>query len=270
MAISQSPRVDLPVAAPDSNAPLWWALAGSIALHIFVLSLPGMPLRPLAPLPEERGAALTARLELAPPPPVEKPPPPLPEEKPAAPPTVLKNTIDPPQAEVLKDPIEPKPKPKPKPRPEPRAEKPKPKPKPKPEPKPAESKPPRTETAAIDEPRQGLDLRLPEHLRGGIGLRTPPSTPAEQLSPNELRETLGRLSETMLFPPEALERGLEGEVTLLVQVGEGGRILDASIASGSGHKILDDAAIRAVLKLGTLGPSSANRTILLPVRFRIL
>jgi periplasmic protein TonB len=176
-----------------------------------------------------------------------------------APPKVLKNTLDPPQAEILKDPIEPKPKPKPPPKP--RAERPK--------PKPAEAKPPRAETAATSE-RQGLDLRLPQQLRGGIGFQAPRSAPPEQLSPNELRETLGRLSETILFPPEALERGLEGEVTLLVQLGEGGRILDASIASGSGHKILDDAAIRAVLKLGTLGPASANKSILLPVRFRIL
>jgi len=264
MAISQSPRPDLPEAAPGSSGPLWWALAGSIALHAMVLLLPGSPLRPVALVPEERGVALTARLELAPPPPVEKPPEPPPDKAPAAPPKVLKNTIDPPQAEVLQDPIEPKPKPKPKPKP--RAER----PKPAPEPEPAKPKPPRVDTAAASEPRQGLDLRLPEHLRGGIGLRTPPSAPAEQLSPNELRETLGRLSETMLFPSEALERGLEGEVTLLVELGEGGRILDASIASGSGHKILDDAAVRAVLKLGTLGPGSANKSILLPVRFRIL
>jgi periplasmic protein TonB len=251
--------------AGESKAPLWWAVAGSIALHVLVLSLPGSPIRPLAPAPEVP-AALSARLEMLPPPPPEKPAPPAPEAKPGAPPKVLKNTIDPPQAEVLQDPIEPKPRPKPKPKPKPRAEK----PQPKPEPKPAEAKPPRTETAAASEPREGLDLRLPENLRGGIGLRTPPSAPAEQLSPNELRETLGRLSETMLFPPEALERGLEGEVTLLVQLGENGRILDASVASGSGYQILDDAAVRAVLKLGTLGPSSANKSILLPVRFRIL
>jgi periplasmic protein TonB len=269
MAISQSPRPDLPMVAGESKAPLWWAVAGSIALHVIVLSLPGSPIRPLATAPEAL-AALSARLELRPPPPPEKPAPPpappVPEAKPGAPPEVLKNTIDPPQAEVLRDPIEPKPKPKPKPPPKPRAER----PQPKPEPKPAEAKPPRTETAAASEPRQGLDLRLPESLRGGIGLRTPPSAPAEQLSPNELRETLGRLSETMLFPPEALERGLEGEVTLLVQLGENGRILDASVASGSGYQILDAAAVRAVLKLGTLGPSSANKSILLPVRFRIL
>jgi protein TonB len=264
MANSQSPRPDPPVALPESNAPLWWALAGSLALHVIFLSLPGMPMGPIAPVPKQQGGVLTARIELLPPP-APKPPPAPEAEKapPGAPPKVLKNTLDLPQAEILKDPIEPKPKPKPPPKP--RAER----PKPKPAPKPAEAKPPRTETAAASE-RRGLDLRLPQDQRGELGLKAPRNAPAEQLSPNELRETLGRLSETMLFPPEALERGLEGEVTLLVQLGEGGRILDASIASGSGYKILDDAAIRAVLKLGTLGPSSANKSILLPVRFRIL
>jgi protein TonB len=268
MANSQSLRPDPPVALPESNSPLWWALAGSLALHVIALSLPGMPLRPPALTPDRQGEVLTARIELLPPPAPK--PPPAPEAEKAssgAPPKVLKNTLDPPQAEILKDPILPKPKPKPKPPPKPRAERPK--PKPNPEPKPAEAKPPRTETAATSE-RPGLDLRLPQDRRGGLGFQTPRSAPPEQLSPDELRETLGRLSETILFPPEALERGLEGEVTLLVQLGEGGRILDASIASGSGHKILDDAAIRAVLKLGTLGPSSANKSILLPVRFRIL
>lgn len=264
MAISQSYRPDFSTLSGESRAPLRWAIAGSIALHAFVLSLPGSPIRPLAPLPEAPIAALTARLEPPPPPPPEKPAVPVPENTPAAPPRVLKNTIDPPQAEVLKDPIEPKPQPKPTPKP--RAER----PQPKPEPKPAESKPPRIETAAASASRKGLDLRLPEHLRGGTGLRVPPSAPAEELSPNELRETLGRLSETILFPPEALERGLQGEVTLLVELGEGGRILEASVASGSGHRILDEAAVRAVLKLGTLGPSSANKSIVLPVRFRIL
>jgi periplasmic protein TonB len=258
MANSQSPRPDPPVALPESNAPLWWAWAGSLALHVIFLSLPGMPMRPLAPVPEQQGGVLTARIELLPPP-APKPPREAEKAPAGAPPKVLKNTLDLPQAEILKDPIEPKPKPKPPPKP--RAERPK--------PKPAEAKPPRTETAAAAE-RPGLDLRLPQDQRGGLGFQAPRNAPAEQLSPNELRETLGRLSETILFPPEALERGLEGEVTLLVQLGEGGRILDASIASGSGYKILDDAAVRAVLKLGTLGPSSANKSILLPVRFRIL
>ena len=93
---------------------------------------------------------------------------------------------------------------------------------------------------------------------------------AERLSTQELNETLTRLSETMLYPSEALRRGLEGEVVILVELGAGGRIVDAAVASGSGHAMLDDAAVRAVRKLGSLGPSTANRTILLPVRFRIL
>jgi len=257
MEISQSPLPPLPAIPPERTAPLWWALAASVALHAFVLSLPGAPLE--APALDNQGPVLTARIELLPPP--APPPAPAAEKVPAAPPKVLKNTIDPPQAEVLKDPIEPKPKPRPKTQAKP--------PKPAPEPKQAETNPPGTDIAATEE-RRGLDLRLPESMRGGSGFRVPPSSPPEQLSPNELRETLGRLSETMLFPPEALERGLEGEVTLLVQLGEGGRILDASVASGSGYKILDDAAVRAVLKLGTLGPGSANKSILLPVRFRII
>lgn len=268
MAISQSPRPDPLVAPPESSLPLWWALLGSLALHAFVLTLPGMPARPLVPAPASSQVVLTARLEPAPPP-AAKPAVPEPEKKPpAALPEVLKNTLELPHAEILKDPIEPKPKPKPKPkpRPEPRAER----PKSKAEQKPAEAKPPRTETAAASSEHRGLDLRLPQDLSSGRGLQAHRNAPAERLSPSELRETLGRLSETMLFPPEALERGLEGEVTVLVQLGEGGRILDASIASGSGHKILDDAAIRAVMKLGTLGPASANKSILLPVRFRIL
>lgn len=253
MAISQSPRVPLPAAVPGSNAPLWWAVAGSIALHVLVLSLPGAPVQPFAPVPGELGT-LTARIEIVPPPAPAAPTP----AKPAAPPEVLKNTLDPPHARELKDPI------KPKPRPKPRAEQ------PKPAPKPDAPRPPRTETAGVAPDRQGLDLRLPDQLKGGLGLRAPPSAPPEQLPPEALRETLGRLSETILFPPEALARGLEGEVTLLVTLGENGRILDAEIASGSGHKVLDDAAIRAVLKLGTLGPTAANKSILLPVRFRIL
>ena len=248
MAISQSPRAPLPDAMPGSNSPLWWALAGSIALHVVVLSLPGAPVQPLAPLRGELGP-LTARIEIVPPPAPAMPP---------DPPQVLKNTLDPPHAQELKDPI------KPKPRPEPRVEQ------PKPAPKPAAPRPPRTETAGVAPDRRGLDLRLPDQLTGGLGLRAPPSAPPEQLAPEALRETLGRLSETILFPPEALERGLEGEVTLLVTLGDNGTILDAEIASGSGHKVLDDAAIRAVLKLGTLGPSAANKSILLPVRFRIL
>ncbi len=93
---------------------------------------------------------------------------------------------------------------------------------------------------------------------------------AEPLSAAQRAETLERLSEVLLYPPEALRRGLEGEVILLVELGEDGRIVDASVASSSGHALLDQAALEAVGRLGALGPASAGKAILLPVRFKIL
>lgn len=96
-----------------------------------------------------------------------------------------------------------------------------------------------------------------------------PAEQAEQLPPEQLEATLARLSETLFYPPEALRRNLEGEVVLMLELGDGGRILQASVASGSGHAVLDDAALRAARKLGSLGPAAAGRTILLPVRFRL-
>lgn len=246
--------------APEAgDRRLWAALVASMLLHgLLVVAMSGQPLpeAPVAPPP------LIARLTTPPPPP----------EAPAArreeaPPPVIKNTLEPPGAEVLADPIKPQPKRR-------VTEKPEPPPAPKPPvaaakpptpPEPAPVRPPVAETPAPPvaprEERKPLDLSLPQDVR---------TRGAERLSQQELAETMSRLSETMLYPSEALRRGLEGEVVIIVELGAGGRIIDAGVASGSGHAVLDEAAVRAVLKLGTLGNSSANRTILLPVRFRIL
>ena len=93
---------------------------------------------------------------------------------------------------------------------------------------------------------------------------------AEPMPEAQLGETLKRLSDTLLYPPQAVQQGLEGEVVVLLELGEGGRILDASVASGSGHAILDDAALRAARRLGGLSPALAGKALLLPVRFRLL
>ncbi|MCZ7565501.1 MAG: TonB family protein [Burkholderiales bacterium] len=225
-----------------TRGPLGWSLGLSLGLHVYALVAlevePGVAVR----TPQAPQAALQARLV-------------PPAARLGAPPEVLKNTLDPPHAKPLADPIEPK-------RRVQRTRKPK---------SAAATAPPIArspgERASAPPERRGLDLRLPPPERSGAGLRP---RAAEQLPPEALRETLGRLSEEMLYPPEALRRGLEGEVVVLVELGETGRILDASIASGSGHPELDAAALRAVRKVGTLGPSSANKTILLPVRFRIM
>lgn len=217
-----------------SRSALPQALVASLALHAIAFLLLGPRLdRPAPPRPEPV-TLLATRIEPAP-------------AKPAAPPEVLKNTLDPPQAKPLEDPIRSRErrriaeKDQAAKTPKPKLEAPPP--------------PPEAPQAPLG---QGLDLRIPQ-------ART-----AERLSPEQLRETLGRLSEELLYPADALRRGLEGEVVILVELGEGGRILDASIASGSGHPTLDDAAVRAVKRLGSLGPGSAHKSILLPVRFRII
>jgi periplasmic protein TonB len=235
---------------------LWAALAVSVLLHaLLVLAMSGhsLPEVPVPPPP------LIARLTSPPPP--EAPA----SRRDEAPPPLIKNTIEPPRPEVLDDPIKPQPKKRITEKPEPQPPAPRPPVAAAKAPEPAPVRPPVVDTpappATAREERKPLDLSVPQDTR---------ARGAERLSQQELAETMTRLSETMLYPSEALKRGLEGEVVIIVELGAGGRIIDAGIASGSGHAVLDEAAVRAVLKLGTLGNSSANRTILLPVRFRIL
>ncbi|MCL4801848.1 MAG: energy transducer TonB [Burkholderiales bacterium] len=228
-----------------TRGPLGWSLGLSLALHAYALFALKVELGTAARAADAPDVVLQARLV----------PPPA---RPGAPPEVLKNTLDPPHAKPLADPIEPK-----------RRARPPTKPKPPPAEAPPAAPSPGEIASARPEPR-GLDLRLPPPERSGTGLRARAPERAEHLPPEVLRDTMGRLSEEMLYPPEALRRGLEGEVVVLVELGESGRILDASIASGSGHPELDAAAVRAVRKIGTLGPSAANKTILLPVRFKIM
>lgn len=132
---------------------------------------------------------------------------------------------------VIKDTLAPAPPPKPVKAPPPRTAAPPPEPKPRPEPK--------------------------------------PKPPPEPMAPQELGATYERLAETLLYPEEAVRRGLQGETVLLLEVGANGRIVAASVASSSGHPILDEAALRAVRLLGALGPASAGKAVLLPVRFQL-
>ncbi|HSO05623.1 MAG TPA: TonB family protein [Pelomicrobium sp.] len=99
--------------------------------------------------------------------------------------------------------------------------------------------------------------------------RSLPRPKPEPMAPQELGATYQRLAETLLYPEEAVRRGLQGETVLLLEVGADGRIAAASVASSSGHPILDEAALRAVRLLGALGPASAGKAVLLPVRFQL-
>jgi len=49
-----------------------------------------------------------------------------------------------------------------------------------------------------------------------------------------------------IYPKDALDRGLEGKVSLSVTVAANGSVSSVSVAQSSGHELLDAAAIRAV------------------------
>lgn len=132
--------------------------------------------------------------------------------------------------------------------------------------------PPEVLKNTIEAPPPDPQRARPKPPRASAPAASPPKPrpPAERLAGEALDRTLGRLSETLLYPPEAVRRGLQGEVVVMLELDGEGRIVAASVASGSGHAILDEAALVAARRLGALGPSTAGKAILLPVRFRLL
>lgn len=100
--------------------------------------------------------------------------------------------------------------------------------------------------------------------------RKPPEKPAAAKTWTQaVSQHLNKLNDAgQFYPPEAIARGLEGEVLVLIIIDESGRVTAARVEQGSGHRILDDAALHAVRSLRSL-PADAPREALLPVRFRL-
>jgi protein TonB len=93
--------------------------------------------------------------------------------------------------------------------------------------------------------------------------------PAAKTWTQAVRQHLENLNDAgQFYPAEAIARGLEGEVLVLIIIDENGKVTAARVEQGSGHGILDDAALRAVRSLRSL-PADAPREALLPVRFRL-
>ena len=121
-------------------------------------------------------------------------------------------------------------------------------------------------------------LTLPEPPKPSTAPPKPPQPRAEQREKlaiaaktwtQAVRQHLKKLDDSgQFYPEEAIARGLEGEVLVLIIIDESGRVTAARIEQGSGHRILDDAALRAVRSLRSL-PADAPREALLPVRFRL-
>ena len=77
-----------------------------------------------------------------------------------------------------------------------------------------------------------------------------------------------QLRRELPYPPEAIERGLQGEALVLLFLDASGNAIAARLEATSGHALLDEAAVRAARALRSL-PDSAPREVLLPVRFRL-
>jgi protein TonB len=142
---------------------------------------------------------------------------------------------------------------------------------PAPEPAPAPAKP-----EVVEEP--AIKSKVEEPMKASITKPRPKPKPKERpvekkpepLAGQQLDEALAQLADKLLYPPDAIKQGLQGETVVLLDIGVGGQIMSAVVASSSGHAVLDQAALRAVRQVGSLSPTLAGRSILLPVRFRLL
>lgn len=96
---------------------------------------------------------------------------------------------------------------------------------------------------------------------------TPPAKP-KTAAKREVQVAQRKLSQHLFYPPEAVARGIEGEVRLIVKLSADGAVENVSIAASSGHPLLDNAAIKAAYAMGRL-TGATSRELILPVIFQL-
>lgn len=129
-----------------------------------------------------------------------------------------------------------------------------------------------------ERPKAVAEPVLKDTLSEAQTKRQPPSPPPSRAlrspaarasaAPAVQRAAQRRLAEHLFYPPEAVARGLEGEVRLLLTLDPAGNVLDAEVASSSGHAILDQAAVKAAYAMRRL-PGAGLREMILPVVFKL-
>lgn len=115
----------------------------------------------------------------------------------------------------------------------------------------------------VAEPAARRLTRPPEQTR-----RADAPAGVQVLSGVAARKAAEQITRELFYPLEAIDRGLEGEVLVLLFLDASGNAVAARIEASSGHAILDEAAVRAARTLRSL-PASAPREALVPVRFRL-
>jgi protein TonB len=76
--------------------------------------------------------------------------------------------------------------------------------------------------------------------------------PSNVVSQREMETVRKKLSEYVFYPEQARQLGLEGTVTLFVELSDEGRVEDVRVIESSGYPILDNAAIKGFYALGRL------------------
>lgn len=99
-----------------------------------------------------------------------------------------------------------------------------------------------------------------------------PTVSRHKEAPRELKgkaldTALAALAREDFYPREAIERGIEGRVVLLLTLTDAGTVAAAEVASTSGHPVLDAAALKAAGRIGAL--PGGRHQVLLPVEFRL-
>lgn len=124
----------------------------------------------------------------------------------------------------------------------------------------------------------------PDHPQAPLKLPEPPIKPVAPVKPRPalppqanapktftqaVREHLKKLDAAgQFYPPEAITRGLEGDVQVLLVLDESGKVVAARVEQSSGHALLDEAALRAVRSLSSV-PADSPRDTFLWLRFRL-
>jgi protein TonB len=125
-------------------------------------------------------------------------------------------------------------------------------------------------------PRIEVRLDVPENVERWVTKEEKPvaaTSATEQVSANAPSTRILRaraqaaLSKQLFYPEEAISKGWEGDVMLLLTLSTQGDIIGVELARSSGHAILDNAARTAAGKLGKLRSGSGQ--LLLPVEFRL-
>lgn len=119
-------------------------------------------------------------------------------------------------------------------------------------------------------------LRAPEAVEEAAAAPAvpPPPSPAKPrradagMQADLAAQASRQIARHLLYPEEAIVRGLEGEALVMLFLDADGNAVAARLERTSGHAILDDAAVAAARQVSAL-PEGEPREVLLPVRFRL-